>query len=213
MAAQSVTPASLVKPSGIFHCSGVLPYCMYGNSVYFYLGRTRCGKLLTYTGKRDIEPDGSYEPPATTAAREFVEESLGTILAHAECLEKCRACDLSQVMLSHTPKNTPCYTFLVEVPFKRHYASCFAKARDFLDFVGVRDQRFFEFEEIKGVCFDTLNTKVRHAWHVAGMLTADDEWAKVQHISSSISVEEDRIGPPRPNRTFAENWRVREIRK
>lgn len=176
--------AHLSAPATHFHCSGVLPYCIYGNTCYFILGKSRNGKLLTYTGKSEVDKaDGDkFEPPVVTASREFIEESLGAIISYDECLAACAACEADHVLVSLTPKNTLCYTFLVEVPHRRHYSTCFNKTRAFLDFIRVREHHLCEFSEIKCICFDTLDGRVRSAWTMSGMLTRDDEWAKIQRI-------------------------------
>ena len=184
--------AHLSIPSQRFHCSGVLPYCLYGNACYFLLGKTRNGKLLTYTGKSEPDRDKPtmFEPPVVTGAREFTEESLGSIISYDQCLEACRLCDNTHVIISSTPKNTLCYTFLIEVPYRRHYSTCFSKVRGFLDFIGVRDHHLCEFTEIKAVCFETLNTKVRYAWRAAGKITLDSEWNKLQNLVPHIEISE-----------------------
>lgn len=168
-----------------FHCSGVIPYCLYGNACYFLLGKTRTGKLLTYTGKSEFVSDktGLFEAPVVTAAREFFEESLGSIISYAQCLEACKACDKRKVVVSATPKNTVCYTFLIEVAYHRHYSSVFLKMKAFLEFMRLNAHHLNEFCEIKGVCFDTLNTKIRYAWWSSGMITSDAEWQKIQDIA------------------------------
>lgn len=174
----------LSAPASHFHCSGVLPYCIYGNTCYFILGKSRSGKLLTYTGKSEVDKSNGdkFEPPVVTASREFIEESLGAIISYDECLAACTACEADHVLVSLTPKNTLCYTFLIEVPHRRHYSTCFNKTRAFLDFIRMRDHHLCEFSEIKCICFDTLNGRVRSAWTTSGMLTRDDEWAKIQRI-------------------------------
>lgn len=168
-----------------FHCSGVIPYCLYGNACYFLLGKTRTGKLLTYTGKSELDREraGFFEPPVVTAAREFFEESLGSIISYAQCLEACKACDKRKVIVSATPKNTVCYTFLIEVAYRRHYSSVFLKVKSFLEFMKLNAHHLNEFCEIKGVCFDTLNSKIRYAWWSSGMITSDAEWLKIQDIA------------------------------
>lgn len=208
--------AHLAAPAPHFHCSGVLPYCIYGNTCYFILGKSRNGKLLTYTGKSEPDKTDSelYEPPIVTASREFTEESLGAIISYDECLAACAACEADHVLVSLTPKNTRCYTFLIEVPHRRHYSTCFNKTRAFLDFIRVREHHLCEFSEIKCVCFDTLDGRVRSAWTTSGMLTRDDEWAKIQRIvqhhrqltvsgrsryggDDDGSADDDKFGPPR----------------
>lgn len=179
----------LQKAFETFHCSGVIPYCLYGNACYFLLGKTRTGKLLTYTGKSELDREkaGFFEAPVVTAAREFFEESLGSIISYTQCLEACKACDKEKVLVSSTPKNTVCYTFLIEVAYRRHYSSMFLKVKSFLEFMKLNGHQLNEFCEIKGVCFDTLNTKIRYAWWSSGMITSDAEWHKIEAIAQSQS--------------------------
>ena len=190
----------LSKPSASFHCSGVLPYCICGTLVYFILGRTRSGKLLTFTGKAEQRSYNSFEAPATTAAREFYEETLGCIMGYDQCLAATQACDKSSVLVSTTPKHTICYTFLVCVPFKRHYALNFARTRDFLSFINVNEPHLTEFCEIKGIGYETL-VKISASWCSAGMNMSDAEWDK---IKSLIPKDTD------DNQLHLADWRYRE---
>lgn len=179
----------LVRPTSKFHCSGVIPYCICGTLVYFLLGRTRNGKMLSFTGKSELISHNLYEAPATTAAREFYEESLGCVLSYDQCIAATQACDKNSVLVSTTPKNTLCYTFLVCVPFKRHYSLNFVRTRDFLSFINVHEAHLAEFQEIKGVCFETLN-KIRYSWQSSGMSMTECQWNKIRAL---LPVIEDNV--------------------
>lgn len=178
----------LAQPYERFHCSGVLPFCTWGSSTYFLLGKTRVGKLLTFTGKSEAHRENGaitnlFESPCTTAAREMYEESLGSILTYEQCLEGTRACGADRIMVGSSPKGTIVHTFLVEVPYRKHYSTCFAKARAFLNFIDVRDHHLCEFSELKGVCADTLNTKIKNSWRHSGMITSESQWNKIARLS------------------------------
>jgi len=175
------------------------------------LGRTRNNKLCTFTGKSepDVHNPSVFEAPAVTAAREFTEESLGAIIGYEQCLELCRMCDNDHVMVSTTPKQTLCYTFLMEVPYRRYYSTCFAKTRAFLDFLDLREYHYLrEFVEIKGVCFETLNNKIRFAWRSSGMIASESEWHKVQRLmpttppQCSEPLYEDEVPPGLAQRSY-----------
>lgn len=179
-------PGKLRRCTNQFHCSGVLPYCSDGTHIYFILGKTRNCKLLTFTGKAELSGNselGIFEDPCTTAAREMYEETLGAIMGYEHLLEATRSCDKDHVIVSSTPKGTLCYTFLIEVPYRRHYSICFSKIRSFLEFINIKDRHLCEFQELKAVCFDTLVSKIRYTWKGSGMITTDEEWGKITSLA------------------------------
>jgi hypothetical protein len=182
----------LKKNTDLFHCAGVIPYCLWGSSVYFILGKSRSNKLLSFTGKSEHcrnsgVPCTMFESPCMTAARELYEESLGSILKYEQCVEATRACDLNHVMIGLSPKGTVVYSFLVEVPFRKHYTTCFAKIRTFLNFIDVREHYLNEFSELKVVCAETMNTKIKQNWRSSGMLTTEQEWQKIERLAAASS--------------------------
>lgn len=157
------------------YCAGILPYCYYNNSLYFLLGKSkRNNRLITFSGKNDeIEDD-----PCETAAREGYEETLGCILDKSTILEKVRKCE--RILLSQTPKGMPCYTYVIEIPFKKHYNMCFGKTREFLYCMGINKMYHLqEMVDIKWVCANSMFTKLRKSWEKSGILRSQEEWDKL----------------------------------
>lgn len=172
------------------YCSGILPYCYYNNSLYFLLGKSkRNNRLITFSGKNDdIEDD-----PCETAAREGYEETLGCILDKSSMLEKVRKCE--RILVSRTPRGMPCYTYVIEIPFRKHYSVSFSKTRDFLYCMGINKMYHLqEMTDIKWLCASTMFTKLRKGWERNGILKEQEEWDKLLSLVKTQSDGQWRKG-------------------
>jgi hypothetical protein len=157
------------------YCAGILPYCYYNDCLYFLLGKSkRNNRLITFSGKNDeLEDD-----PCETAAREGYEETLGCILDKNTILEKVKNCN--KILISKTPRGMPCYTYVIEIPYRRHYSICFRKTREFLYSMGFSKMYHLqEMIDIKWICEYTMFTKLRKGWEKNGLLQSNDEWKKL----------------------------------
>ena len=158
-------------------CAGVLPYTTFNNNVYFLLGKSRrSGRLITFSGKNS-EFEASH---VDTAAREFFEETLGSVLDRNTMTSMLHRCET--VLESKTPRGQPCYTYVVEIPFRKHYAQCFAKTRNFLEAINMRGPEYLEMVDIKWVCARSMMTKIRKQWEKFGTLTSMNEWSKLERL-------------------------------
>jgi len=167
------------------YCSGILPYCYYNNSLYFLLGKSkRNNRLITFSGKNDdLEDD-----PRETAAREGYEETLGCILDKSSIFDKVKNCDI--ILVSKTPRGMPCYTYVIEIPFRKHYCVSFGKTRDFLYCMGINKMYHLqEMTDIKWLCANTMFTKLRKGWERNGILKDKEEWDK---LLSLVKIQSDR---------------------
>lgn len=134
----------------------------------------RNNRLITFSGKNDeLEDD-----PRETAAREGYEETLGCILDKSSILEKVKKCDL--ILVSKTPRGMPCYTYVIEIPFRKHYSVSFGNTRDFLYCMGINKMYHLqEMTDIKWLCASTMFTKLRKGWERNGILKDQEEWDKL----------------------------------
>jgi hypothetical protein len=165
------------------YCSGILPYCYYNNSLYFLLGKSkRNNRLITFSGKNDeLEDD-----PRETAAREGYEETLGCILDKSSILEKVKKCD--RILFSKTPRGMPCYTYVIEIPFRKYYSVSFGKTRDFLYCMGINKMYHLqEMTDIKWICANTMFTKLKRGWERNSILKDQEEWDKLLSLLKTQS--------------------------
>lgn len=161
------------------YCSGVLPYTCFNNNIYYLLGKSRRhGRLSTFSGKNE-QFDQSVED---TAAREFFEESLGAIMDRSAMLQLLRK-ENTVRLESRTPRGMPCHTFVVEIPYRKHYSLVFSKMYNFLDASNIRRPELLEMIDLKWVCSRSMLTRVRKQWERYGVLTSAAEWAKLEAIS------------------------------
>tara|TARA_Y100001936_G_scaffold235582_1_gene263960 strand:+ start:954 stop:1562 length:609 start_codon:yes stop_codon:yes gene_type:complete len=163
------------------YCAGILPFCYFNHSLYFLLGKSkRNNRLITFSGKNDeLESD-----PRETAAREGYEETLGCLLDKSSILEAVKRCD--RILVSTTPRGMPCYTYVIEVPFRRYYTTSFNKTREFLHCMGINKMYHLqEMTDIKWLCSNTMFTKVRKTWERNGILKDNDQWEKLIFLVKS----------------------------
>ena len=159
------------------YCSGVLPYTDFNNNIYFLMGKSRRnGRLVTFSGKNDLLDEGIEE----TAAREFFEESLGSIMDKQAALAAIKKSKLR--LYSKTPRNMPCYTYLVEIPYRKMYAIAFQKTKNFLTEINIRSFEYHEMCDIKWVCSRSMLDKVRKQWERTGCLADPEEWKKIETL-------------------------------
>ena len=166
------------------YCSGVLPYTDFNNSIYFLMGKSRRnGRLVTFSGKNDMIDEGIEE----TAAREFFEESLGCIMDKASSLAAIKKSKI--ILKSKTPRNMPCYTYVIEIPFRKIYTIAFHKTRDFLSEIKVKSFEFNEMCDIKWICARSMLDKVRKQWERTGCLTDPGEWKKIESLCAKPYID------------------------
>lgn len=168
------------------YCAGVLPYTDFNNSIYFLMGKSRKhGRLVTFSGKNDALDESIYD----TAAREFYEETLGSVMDKNSAL---LAVQRSTIILnSRTPRNMPCYTFVVHVPYRKIYALAFQKTKDFLNEINLRSYEFHEMCDIKWVCSRSMLDKIRKQWERTGCLTDLKEWKKLEDLCKRPSADKE----------------------
>lgn len=162
------------------YCAGVLPYTYFNSTIYFLLGKSRRNsRLTTFSGKND-----EYDfDQSDTAARECYEETLGCIMERSMLLDRVKKCNASCILKSTTPRGMPCYTYVIEVPYRKYYAVSFHKTRDFLQSLNIKSYALQEMVDIKWVCARSMFTKIRKQWEKYGMLTGSEEWTKLMRIA------------------------------
>lgn len=167
-------------------CSGVLPYTLFNNSIFFLLGKSRrTGRLITFSGK-----NMPSETPQTTAAREFFEETLGAVMDKPAMLALLPGCE--HVLHSTTPRGRPCTTYVVHIPYRRFYTLCFAKTRTFLEQANFRCTEYLEMCDIKWVCAYSFMSRVRRQWERHGTLTNAMEWDKLLDLCNKQGMQWQR---------------------
>ena len=177
------------------YCAGVLPYTYFNSTIYFFLGKSkRTSRLSTFSGKND-----EYDfDESDTAARECYEETLGCVLERSMLLDRVRKCKDSCILKSTTPRGMPCYTYVIEVPYRKYYTISFHKTRDFLQSLNVKSYAVQEMVDVKWICARSMFTKIRKQWEKYGMLTENIEWDKLLTIAKYEYIE-------------PENWRTNYV--
>lgn len=159
------------------YCAGVLPYTDFNNSIYFLMGKSRRnGRLITFSGKNELFDESIEE----TAAREFFEESLGCVMDKSSALNAIKKSSI--VLTSKTPRNMPCYTYMIEIPFRKVYTISFHKTKNFLNEIKLRSFEYNEMCDIKWICAKSMLDKVRKQWERTGCLKEPEQWKKIEAL-------------------------------
>ena len=168
-----------MNPATYRFCSGIIPFCYFNQAIYFLLGKSkRNNRLTTFSGKNEyLELD-----PCITAAREGYEETLGCILDRSAILERVRRCEEDHILYSTTPRGMPCFTYLIEIPYRRNYVVSFHRTREFLLTMGIRTFALQEMTDIKWLCAQTMFQRVRRTWENNGILRCPDQWQKIMAL-------------------------------
>ena len=129
------------------YCSGILPFTYFNQSGVFFARQIEEKQSIDNIFR---ENDDLETEPSETAAREGYEETLGCLMDKMDLLDRISKCKEDKIIHSFTPRGMPCFTFLVEVPFRKHYILTFHRTKDFITTMGIRSYQLQEMSEING---------------------------------------------------------------
>lgn len=149
-----------------FFSAGILPFSIKNDKIYFLLGKDSNEEKWSDFGGRSEEKDqGRWE---MTAAREFYEETIGSVLDIPNILAKLQKNkDFSKSAIKikgKTYAGSPYIMFLVKIPYKESYRNQFHSTLALLKYARKNssgkflDYKYFEKNDIQWVSLDTLKT-------------------------------------------------------
>jgi hypothetical protein len=139
------------------YSSGILPYTNINGSVYFLLGRDSDNKWSDFGGRVEPKDKNDYE---ATAAREFYEETLGSIYdyEHAKKLIKHKKCPK---IVSKTGSGHPYYMYLIKITHNDEIRNKFTSTKNFLsNTITTIDKKYVEKNDIRWISLETIEHSI-----------------------------------------------------
>lgn len=135
------------------YSAGILPFCIDDDgNILFLLGKDTCENSWSDFGGRSENRD--YGNKITTAAREFYEESMGTICNIHQIKMLLKDKKNFTMITTKTLNGSPYYTFVTKIQYK-DYSKEFQKRREFNIYSNI-DKKYLEKKEVRWVTKETL---------------------------------------------------------
>lgn len=133
------------------YSSGVLPYTFYKGTIYFLLGRDSDNKWSDFGGRVEPKDKGDYE---TTAAREFFEETLGSVYDVDYTKKTIKK---SNKINSKTSSGHNYYMYLLKLQYTDIIRTKFSSTKNFINNIGTSiDKKYIEKNDIRWVSIETI---------------------------------------------------------
>ena len=142
-----------------FYSAGVLPFCVRNKTVYFLIGKDYEGKWSDFGGRSEIQDMCRWN---FTAAREFYEETIGSIMDIQSMLIRLNNFKLSYKIKSKTMSGSLYVMYLVKIPYKESFCSNFHSTLNLLKYIKYSSKskmveyKFFEKTDIQWISLDTI---------------------------------------------------------
>lgn len=135
-----------------FYAAGILPYTVYNDTIYFLIGKNAYEKTWSDWGGL-CEKVIDEMNPLKTAAREFYEETIGSVLSYDEAFSLLNSSNYILVNTEST-KGLPYKMYIIKVVYK-NYKTYFDKLLSFCNYIKV-DKKFTEKSDMMWISADTL---------------------------------------------------------
>ena len=141
------------------YSAGVLPYAYFKGTTYFLLGRDSDNKWSDFGGRVEPKDKNDHE---ITAAREFFEETLGSIYDYdyTKKLIKSKKCPK---IISKTGAGHPYYMYLLKINYTDIVRIKFSSTKNFLLSVIINiDKKYIEKNDIRWVSLETIEHSINN---------------------------------------------------
>jgi DNA-binding Xre family transcriptional regulator len=140
------------RQSRQIYSAGILPFYVKNNNTYLMLGKDHEGKWSDFGGRSEGQDRGRWD---TTAAREFYEESVGSIMDIPTVLSRLQHNKNYLRIKGKTLNGSPYFMYFLKIPFKETYRDNFHSTSAFIQFNSF-DKKYIEKTDIQWVSLDTL---------------------------------------------------------
>ena len=134
------------------YSAGVLPYAIYKGTTYYLLGRDYENKWSDFGGR--VEPKDRCDHEST-AAREFFEETLGSVYDYdytRKILKKCPK------IISKTGSGHSYYMYLLKINYSDIIKIKFLSTKTFVNnVITTIDKKYIEKNDIRWVSIETID--------------------------------------------------------
>jgi len=137
------------------YSAGILPYTYYKGSIYFLLGRDSDNKWSDFGGRFEPKDRNDYE---ATAAREFFEETLGSIYDYDYTKKLIKKCPK---IISKTGSGHSYYMYLLKLQYTDLIRTKFLSTKNFISNVIITiDKKYIEKNDIRWVSIETIEHSI-----------------------------------------------------
>lgn len=148
-----------------FYSAGILPFYVKNETIYFLIGKDNEGNWSDFGGRSDAQDMGRWD---VTAAREFYEETIGSVLDIQAMMLKLQNNTISYRINGNTTSGSSYYMYLVKIPYKDVYRNNFHSTLSLLryikndnkNFFSKFDYKYFEKTDIQWVSLETLKSSM-----------------------------------------------------
>jgi hypothetical protein len=139
------------------YSAGILPFYVKNKTVYFLLGKDPDGNWSDFGGRSEINDKGSWY---YTAAREFFEETVGSIMDIQTILTKLQIKKNNLKINDKTLSGHPYYMYVLKVPYKETYRYNFKSTYSFIKYTNTYDRKidykYLEKTDIQWISLETI---------------------------------------------------------
>ena len=137
------------------YSAGILPYTHYKGTIYLLLGRDSDNKWSDFGGRVEPKDKNDYE---TTAAREFFEETLGSIYDYDYTRKLIKKCPK---IVSKTNSGHNYYMYLLKIHYTDLVRIKFLSTKNFLNnIITSIDKKYIEKNDIRWVSIETIEHSI-----------------------------------------------------
>lgn len=143
------------------YSAGIMPYTIVNGTIYLLLGKDKYERSWAdFGGKVEKSDDNEI---AATAAREFDEETLGSIVPYYHMIQKLRNMPVESIIKSTTLNGSPYYMYVIQIPYNPNYRIFFSKIVDYMcSLNNYRMKKSIEKCEIRWTSIHTIKASIYH---------------------------------------------------
>ena len=139
------------------YSSGILLYSIFNGTTYFLLGRDYDNKWSDFGGRVEPKDRSDIE---STAAREFFEETLGSIYDY-EYTKKTLRHKKCPKIVSKTGSGHPYYMFLLKLSYNDNIRNKFTSTKNFIsNTITSIDKKYLEKNDMRWVSLETIQHSI-----------------------------------------------------
>ena len=133
--------------------AGILPFARHNDTIYFLLGKDYKDDAWSDFGGKSEMSDNFQ--PHKTAAREFYEETIGSIFSYDSVENLLKNSINYKLITSVTLSGAPYYMYVIQIPYD-NYRKIFIKTLSFIRHIKLDTNKYYEKSDTKWVSKEAL---------------------------------------------------------
>jgi hypothetical protein len=163
------------------YSSGILPFYVKNKTIYFLLGKDPEGKWSDFGGRSEVQDNGRWD---STAAREFYEETIGSVLDIQTIMTKLQNQKYNIRINGKTLNGSSYFMYVLKIPYKETYRHNFQSTLSFIKYIKYNS---------KGQGHDEKKSIIDYKY----LEKTDIQWVSLETIKMSMDpLNEDEVNYP-----------------